>query len=191
MTKKYKSIKHELVQYYQWLRQYGLNDSHSGNVSVKDGDIIWVSPSGACADTLQPSELVECNIDGTIGAGASLDAPLHVQTYQNNPETGAVLHSHNPNTLALTMNANDFKPIDFEGALYFKTVPVISIAYNEYVKKAPQAVSHALKTQKACVVKGHGIYVAGKDLNTAYKWTCSLEHSAKIAYLHNQLNKTL
>ena len=185
------NIKAQLVSYYLWLRQYGLNDSHSGNASVRDGDTIWVTPSGACADTLQPSDLIECNIDGVIGNSASLDAPLHVQTYQNNPATGAVLHSHNPNTLALTMNANEFKPIDFEGALYFGSVPVITIAYDEYVQKAPQAVSQTLKTQKACVVKGHGIYVAGKNLNTAYKWTCSLEHSAKIAYLHNQFNKTL
>ena len=191
MGKKYKTIKHELIQYYQWLRQYGLNDSHSGNASVKDGNTIWVTPSGACADTLRQSDLIECNINGTLGSRASLDALLHVETYQSNSETAAVLHSHNPYTLALTMNSNEFKPIDFEGALYFETIPVISIAYDQYVQQAPQAVSHTLKTHKACVVKGHGIYVAGKDLNMAYKWTCSLEHSAKIAYLNNQLNKTL
>ncbi len=189
MSDKNLNLKHQLVQYYQWLRQYGLNDSHSGNASIKDADSIWVTPSGACADTLKPSDLIECNIDGTLGAGASLDALLHVKTYQTNTEAKAVLHSHNPHTLALTMNSVEFSPIDFEGALYFESVPVLSIAYDKYVEKAPEAVSQSLKTHKACIVQGHGIYVAGKDLNTAYKWTCSLEHSAKIAYLHNQHNK--
>lgn len=179
--------KHELIRAYQWLRHYGLNDSHSGNASIRDGDTIWVTPSGACADILVVSDLIECNINGTIGDGASLDAPLHVKTYQRNPNTLAVLHSHNPHTLALTMNGEDFKPIDFEGALYFGKVPVITIPYERYVEQAPAAVSECLQYNKACIVRGHGIYVSGETLNLAYKWTCSLEHSAKIAFLNSQL----
>lgn len=30
-------MKDDLVRHYHWLRQYGLNDSHSGNASVRDG----------------------------------------------------------------------------------------------------------------------------------------------------------
>ena len=184
-----KLLKKSLVQYYRWLRHYGLNDSHSGNASVRDGKIIWVTPSGACADTIKVDDLIECNIDGTIGTGASLDAPLHVQTYQRNPTTRAVLHSHNPHTLALTLNGKDFIPIDFEGALYFESIPVLTIPYEQYTELAPTKVSTCLENNKACVVRGHGIYVSGEDLNLAYKWICSLEHSAKIASIAVSVNK--
>ena len=40
----------DLIRHYRWLRQYGLNDSHSGNISLRSGDDYWISPTGACAD---------------------------------------------------------------------------------------------------------------------------------------------
>ena len=36
------------------------------------------------------------------------------------------------------------------------------------------------------VVRGHGVYARGEDLNLAYKWTCSVELSAKTALLARQ-----
>ncbi|MDX1824355.1 MAG: class II aldolase/adducin family protein, partial [Thiohalomonadales bacterium] len=112
-------IKQDLIRYYQWLRQYGINDSHSGNASVRDDSTVWVTPTGACADTLQADDLVACSLGGSIGKGASLDAALHVAVYQQNPKTRAILHSHGPHTVALTMNGEDFLPPDFEGQYYF------------------------------------------------------------------------
>lgn len=175
--------KQELVQYYRWLRQYGINDSHSGNASVRTGEHIWVTPTGACADTLTPEALVECRLDGRIGNGASLDAPLHLAVYRANPEATAVLHSHGPHTVALTLDGNDFEPPDFEGQLYFPRVPVIQIPYDRYLADAPGRVAAALARHPVTVVRGHGVYACGASLNLAYKWTCSLELSAKTAFI--------
>jgi len=181
------SKKEQLVQIYRFLHEFGLNDSHSGNASIRIDNTVWVTPSGACADTLTSNDLIKCTITEkqfSIPDGASLDAPLHLKTYIKNTYTKSVLHSHNPHALALTMDGMEFTPIDFEGAYYFERVPVIEIPYQDYVKRAPDEVSSCLVTNKACIVKGHGIYVAGESLNLAYKWTSSLELSAKISFLH-------
>lgn len=79
------NIKDNLVRHYLWLRQYGLNDSHSGNASVRDGVSFWITPTGCCADLLSSGDLVECQTDGVLGKGASLDARLHLAVYQSNP----------------------------------------------------------------------------------------------------------
>ena len=181
------SPRQTLVTHYHWLRQYGINDSHSGNASLRDGDTIWVTPTGACADTLSETDLVACTLDGTIGAGASLDAPLHVAVYQRNPRATCVLHSHGPYTLALTMDGQDFVPVDFEGQYYFDVIPVLSIAFADYLADAPQQVARSLAQHRICVVRGHGIYAQAETINLAYKWTCTLEHIAKIAYLTRNL----
>jgi len=102
--------KQQLIQYYQWLRQYGYNDSHSGNASIRNGDSFWVTPSGACGDTLKDDDLVACNIDGSLGEKASLDGPLHLAVYQKNPQACAILHSHGAYSVAVTLNGNDFMP---------------------------------------------------------------------------------
>ena len=178
-------LKQELIQHYRWLRQYGLNDSHSGNASVRDGDTIWVTPSGCCADTIQETDLVACSIDGGVVDGASLDAPLHIAVYQRNPRARVMLHSHGPHSVAMTMNGEDFKPIDFEGQYYFPNVPVISIAYQDYLDESSEWVSKALAQNKIVIVRGHGVYATAESINLAYKWTCSLELSAQTAHIQH------
>ncbi len=181
-------LKENLVRHYAWLRKYGYNDSHSGNASVRDGDTIWVTPTGACADTLQAYDLIQCSIDGSCGEYASFDVKLHIEVYKHNAKTCAIFHSHGPHTIAITMNGKDFTPEDFEGKLYFSKVPVHTIPYDEYSEKSPGIVAKSLRKQCITIVRGHGVYACAESINMAYKWTCSLEHSAKIAYLYQQVN---
>lgn len=169
----------DLVRHYRWLRQYGYNDSHSGNASFRLEDHFWVTPTGACADTLRVEELLACPLEGPCPPGASLDAPLHQRVYQGNPQARAVLHSHGPYSVGVTLFGGAFKPLDFEGWLYFKEVPVLGIPYEDYVRQAPEAVAAALQLHPVALVRGHGVYACAPTLNLAYKWTCSLELSAK------------
>ncbi len=180
-------LRAELVTYYRRLRRYGYNDSHSGNASVRDDDGFWVTPTGACGDTLQAENLIRCPLEGTCPPGASLDAPLHQLVFQRNPSARALLHSHGANTVAVTLNGEDFVPVDFEGQLYFDRVPVLRVPYEHYVEQAPDRVAEALTRRKAVVVRGHGVYVCAEDLNRAYKWTCSLELSARTFVIGRQL----
>lgn len=177
------NLKQELVDHYRLLRQFGLNDSHSGNASVRDGETVWVTPTGCCADLLTADDLVACNIDGSIGDGASLDAPMHIKVYRKNPEARAVLHSHGPHTVALTLNGEDFIPADFEGQYYFSRVPVIDAPYDAYVSDSPELISSVLRDHRITVYRGHGVYAQGSTVNLAYKWTSSLELSAKTAFI--------
>lgn len=179
-------LKQELTEHYRWLRQHGINDSHSGNASVREGDEIWITPTGACADTLSADELVRCSVHREPAAGASLDTRLHQSVYRANEETRAVLHGHGPYTLALTMDGSDFVPSDFEGQFYFGRVHVIDVAYQDMMEEAPHRVGRALGDARIVVVRGHGAYACGLTINLAYKWLCSLELSAKTAFLARQ-----
>jgi L-fuculose-phosphate aldolase len=154
---------------------------------VRDGDGFWVTPTGACADTLQVHQLLRCPLAGPCPPEASLDAPLHQAVYRLTPGAGAVLHSHGPYTVAATLDGRDLVPVDFEGHHYFERVPVISVPYERYVLEAPEAVAATLSEHRVAVVRGHGVYARSEDLNRAYKWTCSLELSAKTLVIARQL----
>lgn len=180
------NIQQDLIRHYHWLRQYGYNDSHSGNASVRDHNQFWVTPTGACADLLKVGQLVQCPVDGSPGEGASLDAVLHAMVYRKNPRANALLHSHGAYSVAMTMHGEDFVPPDFEGAYYFDRIPVISIPYEQYLDLAADAVSDALLEHKVVVVRGHGVYATAESINLAYKWTCSFELSAKTCFLAQQ-----
>ena len=179
--------KEKLVVYYSWLRQYGYNDSHSGNASFREQDTVWITPTGACADTLRPKDLVACSMQGAAGEKASFDAELHIEVYRKNPEARALLHSHGPYTIAATLDGKDFVPKDFEGQLYFPKVPVHHIPFTEYSEKSPQLVARTLRVCCITITCGHGVYACAESLDLAYKWTCSLEQSAKITHLARQI----
>jgi L-fuculose-phosphate aldolase len=176
----------DLVQYYRWLRERGYNDSHSGNASVRENDFFWVTPTGAFAELLKPHDLIACPLHGDVPAGASLDTALHRAVYAACPGARAVLHSHGAYTVAITLGGEDFVPPDFEGRHYFGRVPVLDVPYAEYWTQAPARVAQALASSPVAVVRGHGVYARGETLELAYKWTCSLELSAKTAVIARQ-----
>ncbi len=181
-----KNERKELTWYYQWLRKFGYNDSHSGNISIRDGDVFLVTPTGACADTLEPTDFVACDLYGDVPEGVSSDAALHHAVYHKNPKARAVIHSHGAYTVAMTLNGEDFIPADFEGCLYFPKVPVLTVDYATYFEEAAERVAEILSEYPICVVRGHGVYAQAESLNLAYKWTCSLELSAKTTFLAKQ-----
>ncbi len=180
------SLHEELVRHYRWLRQYGYNDSHSGNASVRVAGQIWITPTGSCADTLTAYDFVACDLEGDCLPGASRDADLHRQVYLKNDSARAVLHGHCPHAVALTLNGEDFVPLDFEGLAYFGRVKVLDIPYERYLDQAPAAVSDVLAEHPIAIVRGHGVYAQANSINQAYKWICSLELSAQTAFIARQ-----
>ncbi len=183
-------IREELAVYYRWLRQYGYNDSHSGNISARDGHSFWITPTGACADLIRAEDFVRCPLAGELPAGASGDAALHRAVYARAPQARAVIHSHCPHAVGLTMDGRDFTPPDFEGQLYFPRVPVICVDYAVYFEQAAAQVAAALAAHPVCIVRGHGVYARGESLEQAWKWTCSLEMSARTAFVARTVERT-
>lgn len=177
----------QLVFYYQLLRQHSLNDSHSGNGSIRLKDSFVITKTGACADTIQQSELISCHFDKPLPDNASLDANIHQSIYQNNSQYQAVLHAHNPYTIAITLQCDTLSPVDFEGKLYFGDLPVIQREADQYLEVMPQRVADCLKQHPVAIVQSHGVYASAENLELAYKWLCSLEQSAKIYYLSKQV----
>lgn len=179
--------KQALVRFYSLLRQYGHNDSHSGNISYRvDGDFM-ITPTGACADLLETRDLVHCTMDDAHIEKASQDQHVHRAVYRHNPEAHAVIHCHNPYTIALTLDGEDFRPVDLEGMFYFPVVPVVSISFKGYFEHSPILIATALAEYPVVVVRGHGVYAQGENLEQAFKWCNALEQSAKTAFLAQQV----
>jgi len=177
-----------LIFYYRLLRQHSLNDSHSGNGSVRlDNEKFAVTQTGACADTVEANNIVVCNINGELSKNASLDASIHQQIYQELNDCNALLHAHNPYTIALTLKSDTFDPVDFEGKLYFGELDIIECEQDNYLSVMPKRIIECLKQQPIAIVRSHGVYATADSLELAYKWVCSIEQSAKIAWLAKQI----
>lgn len=175
----------DLVRIYRRMREYGLNDPHSGNASLRLGKQVWITPHGAWAEELTEAELVLLDLDSEIPAGASWDAPLHCATYRKQETHGAVLHGHGLYSVAMSLlGESSFEPLDFEGRLSFPRVPIVDSSRETPFEDAARAVSESLREYPLAIVRGHGVYSAAASLEEAWHHLAALEWSAELAWLY-------
>lgn len=171
----------------------GINNSHSGNLSIRQGGKVIITRTGAMLGHLEATDLVETGLeqDDANTGRASMELPVHRAIYQAT-EAQAIVHAHPIFATATSLVDEVITPVDGEGAFLLGQVPMLkvqnTIASDEVAAKLPVL----LKEYKIVMVKGHGSFAIGKTLEEAFKYTNSLENSCKIAYYAKTLrNNTL
>ena len=98
---------HELVEAGRRVTELGLSAGSSGNLSVRVGDRVLMSPTGAALDALAPDALSELRLDGGVigGPPASKEFPFHTAFYRRDAATRAVVHLHSPHATAVSLLA--------------------------------------------------------------------------------------
>ena len=59
------SLRREIIAVARTMNEIGLNQGASGNVSVRHGDEILITPSGLSYDRCCPEDIVLLQMDGT------------------------------------------------------------------------------------------------------------------------------
>jgi L-fuculose-phosphate aldolase len=161
----------------------GLTSSRFGNISVLQRDRIIITKTGSMLDELDQAQLVEVDLMGPCqeDAAASSETCVHRAIYQTTAAQ-AVIHTHSPYAVALSlMEETQVDPIDSEGVHFLGRMPIVEASFgsNELATKA----SEALRSHKACIAKGHGVFAQGRSIAEAYTMVCMAEHSSHVRYL--------
>jgi L-fuculose-phosphate aldolase len=170
----------------------GLNNSHSGNMSIRCNRMMAITRSGSMLHRLEYSDIIDTLIDGKDSQSelASRERPVHRAIYLHT-DAGAVVHAHPPHLIALSMHCQSFMPIDAEGRYFFAHgVPVIDVVNAIASDEVAAKVVPVLREFPIVIVRGHGTFAIGSSLEDGFHYTSSLEHSARIALINNQLSKT-
>jgi len=164
------------------LHEGGMVTSHGGNLSVRRGQRLIITRTGAMLGHLGEGDLIELSLDDEFHPQASRELPLHKAVYRNT-QAGALVHAHPPYTIALSLSHAWIEPVDAEGAFVLPRVPVVEVENPIGSQELAQAVARALVNFPVMVVKGHGSFARGKDLLEAYHYTSVLEASSRILWL--------
>ena len=163
-----------------------------GGISIKEGDKIYMAPSGVQKERLSPSDIFVLDEEGEPleepGNGLKLSqcAPLFMHAYKIR-KAGAVLHSHSINAMAATLlfdkkfrikNLEMQKGVEGYGAFDTVEVPIIeNTAYEcDLADSLEKAILDNPKSY-AVLVRRHGVYVWGKD------WKQAKTHAECYDYL--------
>ena len=99
-----------------------------GNVSVRDGRIINIKPSGIPFNSLKEEDISQVDIKTgylTKGKKPSVDTAIHLEIYKAFPNTGAVIHTHSTYASTFAQAKKDIPILGTTHADYFPTsIPV-------------------------------------------------------------------
>jgi L-fuculose-phosphate aldolase len=166
-----------IVSTCQELSRAGLVVGTAGNVSVRDGDLVAVTPSGVRYAALTPDLVGVHRLDGT-----ALEAPLtptselalHLAIYVERPEVGAVVHTHSVAATALSTLVDEVPLVHYYAAMFGGPVPVAPYATYGTEELAHNTVN-ALRDRTACLMGNHGAVTVGQDLTAAHEKSVYLE----------------
>lgn len=169
----------------------GMTDVAGGNISVRLGERIWMTPRYAGHRwhwQLAPDDILELDRGGRRLAGShevSRDVAVHLAVYDAAPAAGAVVHAHAPHALAFAAAGVPIPPA-IEAAEVLGAVPVVTGAEVAGVAAAMHDARARIAAFAAAVlVEGHGVVVAGRDLAHAYDGLERLEACARTVWLQS------
>lgn len=165
------------------LFQAGLNNSHSGNLSIRQGDRIIITRRGAMLGHLSERDLIETGLEKNDShiTLASTEIRVHRAIYRQTAAL-AIVHAHPVFATSLSLIEDEIIPVDSEGAYFLHKIPVLSVEHTVGSQEVEARLPDLLKDHKIVMVRGHGSFAIGQLLEEAYQLTASLEHSCKIAY---------
>ncbi|MFP1623663.1 class II aldolase/adducin family protein [Streptomyces sp. 5K101] len=159
----------------------GLVVGTSGNVSVRVGDLVLVTPSGVPYDRLGPDDTVAVDLDGhqVIGTLApTSELPLHLEVYRSTP-AGALVHTHAVHATAVSTLVPELPPVHYMTAALGGPVRVAPYALYGTPELARNMLT-ALRDRTACLLQNHGTVAYGASLAQAYDRTAQLEWMCRV-----------
>lgn len=174
------------------LHALGLSPGASGNISVRDGDTVLVTPTGVGLGALRADRLSRLDAGGALLAGPppTKEVPLHLALYDRLPGIRAVVHLHSTHAVAASCleprhprTAQDALPaLTPYFVLRVGTVPLLPYAapgsaeLGAGVRAVPDGT-------RAVLLANHGPATTGADLGQAVAAAIELEEAATLHLL--------
>ncbi len=153
-----------------------------GNCSTRiDTQRIWITASGADKHRLSHADLLVVGMDGQPEGQSkpSAETALHLAVYRQDRQVGAVLHGHSVAATALSRHCSESR-LRIEGYEMQKAIAgidshegALDLAVLDNAQNLAPLVAHihthwqAIHRARAFLLRGHGLYAFGRDLQEA------------------------
>jgi L-fuculose-phosphate aldolase len=160
----------------------GLSPGRSGNVSMRFGDGMLITPTGLPYEDLRSEDVVKVDASGRAAPGSlkpSSEWHFHLAAYQARPDRHAVVHTHSTHATVL---ACAHKPIPafhymvaVAGGADIPLVPYATFGTPELARH----VAAGLANRDACLMANHGMIAVAGNLAAALELADEVETLAE------------
>lgn len=159
----------------------GLVVGTSGNLSVRSGDLVAVSPTGAALGELEPELVPVIDLNGAVVEGdlaPTSETALHTLIYRTT-DARAIAHVHAMASTAVSCTHDELPVIHYYQLMLggpVRTAPFAAFGTEELAKN----VTAALDGSTAALMQNHGSVAHGTSLAEAcdrvelLEWLCEL-----------------
>ena len=176
-------LRQEIVRVCRMLHQKNYLAGTDGNVSVRLGDQVLITPSGVNKGMMEEDQVITVDLEGRLLAGTgrpTSELRMHLLVYELRPEAGAVVHAHLPYATACTLaGISLLEPILPEVVITLKGIPTAAYA-TPGTEEVPKALRDFIQEFDAILLSRHGAITVGRDLMDAYNKMEKLEHTARV-----------
>jgi L-fuculose-phosphate aldolase len=177
------SVREELVRYGAKIAAAHLVAGAGGNISAREGGIVWMKPSGLAMDEMKPADL--CGMDLASGTQVrghlkpTSEVNMHLGIYRVRPDAVAVFHTHSPWASGVISSGADLKAMFAEFVVDLGRVGKVP-----YVTPTTQdladAVAAAARNHDTLFMANHGVLAVGTTMKSAY-FRCVVVEDAAIS----------
>lgn len=183
-------IRAGIVEVGQRLHARGLIAGNEGNISVRCGEELLVTPGGVCKGFLRPEDIVTTDLEGRPREGrATSEILMHAAVYRRRPDVTAVVHAHPPTATGFAVAGVPLdRPVLAEPVVTLGPVPVIPYGTPSTADLA-ERVAVAVDTAHALLLANHGALTVGETLDRAWERMETLEQFARITLVARLLGR--
>ena len=166
----------------------GLVDRTGGNVSVRVGEHVAITPTGAELAQVTAADVPIVDLGGRVVDGAlapTSEIDLHLAVLAHH-DAGAVVHSHAPFATAVACVVDELPAIHYE--MVMLGGPVRVAPYETFGTPALAAAAvEALEGRSVALLANHGTIAFGPDVDAAVRATELLEWAATLYWRASQI----
>ncbi|WP_012071835.1 class II aldolase/adducin family protein [Marinomonas sp.] len=158
-----------------------INQGTSGNISVRFGEGILITPTSMPYKTMTPEDIVWMGFDGQIvgNRAPSSEWNFHMEIMRRKPEVNAVVHAHPTACTTLSIMEKEIPPIHYMvavcGGHNIRCAPYATFGVSQLSENALQA----LEGRSACLLAHHGMIATAASLDKALWLAVEVETLAK------------
>ncbi|BBY26815.1 class II aldolase/adducin family protein [Mycolicibacterium sediminis] len=171
----------QVVDACRHLSRSGLVVGTAGNVSIRVGDLVVISPSGVDYDAMTARDVGIHDLDGNAVDAVlepSSELALHLAVYATTSHT-AVVHTHGPASTAMSTVTDEVPASHYYAALFGGAVRVAPYA-TFGTKQLADNVTAALVDRTAALMGNHGAVLVGAALPKVLSMVPYLEYLCDV-----------
>ena len=159
----------------------GINQGTSGNISLRHGDGMLITPTSTPYEAMKPEQIVYMHLDGNHDPAQrpSSEWRFHRDILKARPDVQAIVHAHPPYSTMLAIMGMEIPPVHY----------MVAVAGGDTIRCAPYATFgtqelsehavRALEGRLACLLEHHGMIALGPSLPKAMWLAVEVETLAR------------